>query len=375
MLTVSAGEAEFVLEFDQTRGTYGLRTGEEPLLRDARVVAAVRRGRRPEELAAGGPWEPSKEEASDGSIELSCRAGGGRLLFRARPAAHALILEAGLSWDSPGEPPALEALCPLVTPPGSLFPGRESLAPWRVYLNGWQCWTPSGTLSPRRPGDALYPLYLPRFLKPMLANTATPVSSDRGSFSSEWFSGIADTERGDSLVVGFTGLSAYLSQVSFRLGRRASDSRLEAACRLEGRRPVPGRVLWSEPLALIPGDLSGGNLELYCEMTAAAQGVQTIRCSPPGWSSWYQYFRDVSYRDVAANLDLLSGRYRDLGIELVQVDDGYQADIGDWLETTDSFTEGMRRLASEVSGRGKIPGIWVAPFTVTRGSRLFREKR
>lgn len=374
---VSAAGGSCALEFDRAAGTFELTSGDTVLLGGARVAAVARGGRKGEALSAVGPWEESgvPPAGGGGDLELFSRAAWGRLLFSARALGEGIVTRVGVSWESPDDPPGLEALYPLLAPPGSLFPGRESNRGWRVYVNGWQCWTPSGTLVARRPGDALFPLFLPRFLKPMLANTATPVTSERGAFSSEWFSAVADTGRGDSLVVGFTGLRRFLSQVSFRLGRRPGESRADAACRPEGRRPARGEVLWSEPLALIPGDLSGRNLEAYCEMTAEAQGAGRPRRSPAGWSSWYQYFRKVRASDIASNLELLSTRHADLGIELVQIDDGYQAEVGDWLETSEGFEGDMRDLAAEISGRGKVPGVWVAPFTVTRKSRVFREKR
>jgi alpha-galactosidase len=78
---------------------------------------------------------------------------------------------------------------------------------------------------------------------------------------------------------------------------------------------------------------------------------------------------------VLANLDLLSDRYKHLELELVQVDDGYQTEVGDWLEANDKFPGGMKDLADEIKARGKVPGIWVAPFTVTRRSRVFQERK
>jgi alpha-galactosidase len=242
-------------------------------------------------------------------------------------------------------------------------------------VNGWQCWSPSGTLESRRPGDFLFPLFMPRFLKPMLANTATPVSSEKGRFESEWFAALGDLDAGDSVIIGFTGLSRALSQVSVRLGRTTEQSALEATARFEGKRPERGREFWGEPLAIIGGDLSGANLERYADLAAADQWVRETRHPAAGWSSWYQYSRQVTREDVRSNLDLAADRYAALGLELVQVDDGYQAAVGDWLEAGDGFAGGMKEVAEEIEARGKVPGIWVAPFTATRRSRLFAEHR
>jgi len=160
-----------------------------------------------------------------------------------------------------------------------------------------------------------------------------------------------------------------------RIGRGPERSELEARALLDGVAPGRGRTLWSETLAVIPGDLSGRNLEEYAELLARGQGVEDVRRAPPGWCSWYHYFTGIDQGSVLENLEKLSGEHRDLGIEVVQVDDGYAPAPGDWLEAGGGFPDGMESLARRISSRGKVPGIWVAPFTVTRRSRTFREKK
>lgn len=361
------------LEFELETGRFSVFAGDAAVLAEAsgQVITGSRKGL--EVYSTDGEWEAP--DARGPGLALAKREEWGRMLFEARAEGDALVIRLGMLWEGEGEPPPVEAIAPLFVRPGGIWPGRESLRQWRVYVNGWQCWTPSGALGSRRSGSYLFPLFMPRFLKPMLANTATPVPSERGSFESEWFGGLADLERGDSVVLGFTGVARALSQVSTRLGRRAAVSGLEAACRFEGTRPPRGDVLWSEPLALIPGDLSGSNFERYAELTAAAQGIEETARTPSGWCSWYQYFRDVRSEDVLANLELLSGRHAGLGIELVQVDDGYQVEVGDWLEPGEGFPGGTGQLAREIAAGGKMPGIWVAPLTVTRRSAVFREKK
>ncbi len=361
------------LEFDRQAGRFSIYAGDTEVFGRATGQLVTRKKKGYETFSTAGEWE--KLDAGGPGLALAKRVERGRLLFEARAEGAALVLRLGMAWEAGGEPPGVEAIAPLFVPPGCIWPGRESVKHWRVYVNGWQCWTPSGTLSSRRSAAYLFPLFMPRFLKPMLANTATPVPSERGSFESEWFGGIADVERGDSVVLGFTGVTRALSGVSTRLGRRTELSELEAASRFEGKRPATGAELWSEPLAVIPGDLSGENLERYAELTAAEQGFSETARIPSGWCSWYQYFRGVTREDVMANLELLSGRYADLDIELVQVDDGYQAEVGDWLETNEKFPGGLEDIAREITSRGKVPGIWVAPFTATRRSAVFREKK
>lgn len=360
-------------EFDHFSGTFSLLGWAEPFFSGAFGHLKLRGDRGLETVTTAGTWvvDSRSEEGFTCVLERT----PGRLLFRARKVGGALVIELGFLSGGEAEAPAVEEVAPLVIPAGGIWPGRKSNRGWRFYQNGWQCWTPSGTVDRRRPGDYLYPLFLPRAIKGMLANTATPITSDRGCFESEWFGGLADTEAKDSIVAGFIGVRRALSQVSARLGRGREDSELRAACRFEGKETARGEVFWSEPLALLPGDLSGSNLEEYAALLGREQGVGEVRRGPAGWCSWYHYFTKISAAEVEKNLGLLAGRYAHLGVELVQVDDGYQPTVGDWLDTNSDFAGGMKALAGEIASRGKVPGIWVAPFTATRKSKVFKEHR
>ena len=71
-----------------------------------------------------------------------------------------------------------------------------------------------------------------------------------------------------------------------------------------------------------------------------------------GWCSWYQYFSDITFEQLSKNIRLLA-EIRDrekIDYRLVQLDDGYQEDIGDWLETNSKFPE-LKEIASEIRKR------------------------
>ncbi|MBU4173463.1 MAG: alpha-galactosidase [Actinobacteria bacterium] len=366
------GDERCGLEFDTRTGTFSISSGPEKIFGGATGRVLVRKKKGLEQLGTPGEWE---EDGGGEGLAFFKREEWGRLLFRARREGGALVLQVGLVWEAEAEPPCIDSMAPLAVPPGGVWPGRASNRPWRFYRNGWQCWVPSGTLGRNRPGGYMFPLFLPRRLKAMIANPTTPVFSEKGRFASEWFGALGDLDKGDSVAVGFVSVTRALSQVKVRLGRGHEEAEIEAAARFEGKRPERGVEFMSEPLAVIPGDLSGENLEAYAGMVAREQGVGEVRGTPPGWCSWYQYFTGVTAEDVKGNLRLMSGRYRELGIEVVQVDDGYQEQVGDWLEANEKFPGGLEETAREISEGGKTPGIWVAPFTVTRRSRVFREKK
>jgi alpha-galactosidase len=76
---------------------------------------------------------------------------------------------------------------------------------------------------------------------------------------------------------------------------------------------------------------------------------------------------------MRANLRVLRDLRSEYPIEVVQLDDGYQAALGDWDRTNANFPSGLKKLAHEIRNAGFIAGIWTAPFFAARDSQLMRE--
>ena len=94
---------------------------------------------------------------------------------------------------------------------------------------------------------------------------------------------------------------------------------------------------------------------------------QPLQPLPAGWCSWYTYWNGVTAQDVLDNLAVIDEQ--DLGIEVVQVDDGYQKDIGDWLDGRPGFGD-LDEVVRRIIDAGRTPGLWTAPFLVGAGSDL-----
>jgi alpha-galactosidase len=99
---------------------------------------------------------------------------------------------------------------------------------------------------------------------------------------------------------------------------------------------------------------------------------QELPSPPPlgtGWCSWYGYWSEVTEDDVRSNLAAADDL--DLPIDTVQLDDGYQTGIGDWLaRRTDRFPAPLADLAGSITATGRTAGIWTAPFCVGADSAL-----
>lgn len=91
---------------------------------------------------------------------------------------------------------------------------------------------------------------------------------------------------------------------------------------------------------------------------------------PNGWCSWYHYYADVSADDIRENLAVRAERFP--ALRYVQIDDGYQAKMGDWLTPSPKFEQGVAALAAEIHAAGCEPALWVAPFIAEPGSQVFQ---
>lgn len=86
------------------------------------------------------------------------------------------------------------------------------------------------------------------------------------------------------------------------------------------------------------------------------------------WCSWYSYYQGI---DEAQMVEVIDG-LDDMGFDVVQIDDGWQVEIGDWTVNGD-FPSGMDGMAERVTAAGYRPGIWVAPFIAHERSRTLRD--
>ncbi|CAO0802984.1 unnamed protein product [Mucor circinelloides] len=91
-----------------------------------------------------------------------------------------------------------------------------------------------------------------------------------------------------------------------------------------------------------------------------------------GWSSWYNFYERVTEDDVISSL--IAFKQHKYPIDVFQIDDGFEQQIGDWLDVDAvKFPRGMKVLADDIKKQDYIPGIWLAPFAVGFKSKIVKE--
>lgn len=104
-----------------------------------------------------------------------------------------------------------------------------------------------------------------------------------------------------------------------------------------------------------------------------AMNIQPPKAKPlTGWTSWYNYYQNISEAIMLKNLEALHSVNKH--IDIVQVDDGYQSFIGDWLDVdVNKFPKGMKHIAQNIHDKTYQAGLWLAPFVCETNSRQFNE--
>lgn len=180
-----------------------------------------------------------------------------------------------------------------------------------------------------------------------------------------------------TLLVGFLAAERGLGEVALlRDGAPQRRPRLEARLDWAGKLLPAGTELVGEPLFV---GMDGDGDALVRSWTAqTAQRMHARRWTQPipsGWCSWYYYYTRVSEAAVDANLACLQEQRAALPVRYVQLDDGYQQKVGDWLHPNAKFPGGLAALAQRICAAGAVPGIWTAPFLVQRGSQVWKKHK
>src|SRR5260221_2681980 len=138
-------------------------------------------------------------------------------------------------------------------------------------------------------------------------------------------------------------------------------------------------VVDTEGLELAPGE--SWTLEEFTITTSPAKVAERINqnhpprrvfaAPPTGWCSWYCFGPRVTAQQVLDNLDKIA---KDIpSLKYVQIDDGYQPAMGDWLETGKAFGGDVLGVLKKIRRRGFEPAIWVGPFIAETGSHVFEQ--
>jgi len=169
---------------------------------------------------------------------------------------------------------------------------------------------------------------------------------------------------------GDTRLFAFTSCGRFSGRFEITGSTLRAIVDGEGVALEPGESTMLEELMIASGADRSTLLADLANRLAQNHPPLASRRPPTGWCSWYCFGPTVTAEQVLNNLDAIAATLP--GLEYIQIDDGYQRAMGDWLETGRAFGGSVRAVLAEIKRRGFQPAIWVAPFIAEETSEVFQ---
>lgn len=217
-----------------------------------------------------------------------------------------------------------------------------------VYEHGWQSWSPAGA----------YPASTHRSPRPRRAIWQTMAFRPGHPAPDDGF-------QGEGLLAVSTDGPAGPTRTWVASDPTRSVASIRATVR-DGRVSVSadGPVVEVGPSSTLDDALGMAALHL-----AAATPPRPERPMGPGWCSWYGSWHEVTDAVVEESVAIIDRE--DLDIRLIQIDDGHQAGIGDWLSPSGRIRD-MAALARRIRDGGREAGVWTAPFLVGADSELAR---
>jgi alpha-galactosidase len=170
---------------------------------------------------------------------------------------------------------------------------------------------------------------------------------------------------GPRLLLAFTSCRRFSGEL------RVRPESLQVVLDAEGQELAPGASWELEGFLFLSGGGREEQLARLAERLAESHPPLRFPAPPAGWCSWYCFGPRVTAQQVLDNLGTIAKSAP--GLKYVQIDDGYQPAMGDWLETGPAFGGGVQDVLKKIRERGFEPAIWVAPFVAEEGSTVFRQ--
>jgi len=241
------------------------------------------------------------------------------------------------------------------------------------FSSGWQSWSHTGTF---RTQDTYQRTRLGFLTAPMWHNPGTPIPKKPGYFASDMFGVLGDRDHRSGILAGFLSQKQHFGSLLARI-----DEPLYPALRMWANGDMaqldPGAMMATDWAVIQFVEIDAPDpLATFLEAVARENGVarRTSQVAT-GWCSWYHFYQDISETKIRANLNAATETQDSVPLDLIQNDDGFEAQIGDWFDFDPGFPNGVAPLAQEIREAGFTPGLWLAPFIVHSKSKLANNRR
>lgn len=236
------------------------------------------------------------------------------------------------------------------TPGGYILKGRNvslklPFAAQAYYYHGWQSWSLAAWSNP-----APRPRPKPNRLNPMQFD---PLYTLHPSPNGSWL-GAVEMPGGSILLLGALNLDSHA---------QLREGALQGW--YENEEAVPAGCEWF--VGFGPEEKV---FETYAQLLGKKLGRGRAQTAYRVWCSWYSLYTAIDEHTLQNIFDGLG----DEPFDVLQVDDGWQMNIGDW-QPNRKFSSGMQALAEKIKTTGRKAGLWLAPLLAATSSNLYRDHR
>ncbi len=241
------------------------------------------------------------------------------------------------------------------------------------FSNGYQSWTPSRAYSMKER------MIIPRFAMARKMSMDPTIKQPKGcgEYYSNMVAGIKDLQSKSGMIIGSLSEKERFTRIHLKLDEQLANLLFLHLSQDGYDIPLkPKQSLSSEPVLVMLTDNPLEGLNRYGKEVNRANEARIVEKPPTTWCSWYYYFNKISQDELAANLDYLE-QNKDIAskYDAIQLDDGYQRQVGDWLVCNERFPDGLEPIAKRIDGLGMMPGIWLAPFLIYKGTEIYKEHK
>lgn len=248
------------------------------------------------------------------------------------------------------------------------FGTAKNAAQPAFYANGWQSWTYTATYGADEPmrrsmftavqGSQWY-------------SQNIPIPRKAGLFISEFFGVAGDRSSRKGWLMGFLSQKQQFGIINADL---RAKPKIKVWASADGALIKPQQSMETDWAVMTPIQVDEADpMGEFLDAVARENDVHLDKPKPTGWCSWYEFYTHIDDRKISENLKAVKQLSDSLPMDLIQIDDGYEAQIGDWLTCKPKFAGGMKPHADAIREAGLTPGLWQAPLIVHPKSQLMKD--
>jgi len=241
---------------------------------------------------------------------------------------------------------------------GRYFSGNEASKPaFAFYSSGWQSWSFTGSY---RDDQIQRQTRLKFFQDILVQNPGTPIYRQQGHFTGDFFGVLADRNSRTACLFGFLSQKNQFGSIEVDI---KDDPKIRMWANGDQTLIAPSYSMETDWAVIYANYIDQPDpFAVYYNAVKVENEVSIRDTSPAGWCSWYHFYQNISERKILQNLENIQAFQNRMPLELVQIDDGFEKEVGDWYSFSKGFPNGVQPSAAAIKEKGFLPGLWLAPF-------------